>query len=81
MERHGYRTVKELHNGEFFVHDYIFVSSRLYNSVRRGRWRLRVADDEDQQQQLHGARPLARRVIGRRPAGVLDNTQFPRTDN
>ena len=34
MEANGYRTLKELHNGEFFVHDYIFVSNELYKSLR-----------------------------------------------
>ena len=35
MEANGYRTLKELHNGEFFVHDFIFVADKLYKSLRR----------------------------------------------
>ena len=31
MERQGYHTVKELHNKQFYVKDYIFISKRLYN--------------------------------------------------
>jgi len=35
MESNGYRTVKELHNGQFYAHDYIFVAEDLVTSRRR----------------------------------------------
>ena len=44
MEASGYKTLKELHNGAFFVDDFIFVSNKLYKSLRR----RHVIDDDDE---------------------------------
>jgi len=37
MESSGYHTVKELHNGAFFVDDFIFITNKLYRSLRQRR--------------------------------------------
>ena len=35
MEANGYRTLKEVHNGQFYAHDFMFVTNKLYESLIR----------------------------------------------
>jgi len=61
MEANGYRTVKEIHNGPFFVHDFIFVTNKLYESLRG---RHIIEDDEAQVKMKHvSERPVKKPTI------------------
>ena len=55
MESNGYHTFKELHNGQFYVNDYIFVTKRLYQSLRR----RGVIDEYEQEDALVNVKPPA----------------------